>query len=166
MMHTTMNRVNVAIERLDVSAYTVPTDFPESDGTLEWNATTLVVVEVAGGVRGLGYTYYDFGMLDTAEHVLKQILDTLRPRIEDGVPVIGLEPSCVAVFRDELINLFPNDEDAKRLNRNTYLLSEFLHKMVSDDPPPKLNRKAIVPGHCHLTWKLKKGGAHESESAL
>ena len=46
------------IEAVEVSAYTIPTDFPESDGTLEWSATTLVVVEVAaGGERGLGYTY-------------------------------------------------------------------------------------------------------------
>lgn len=48
------------IERLTVSAYTVPTDFPESDGTLEWDSTTMVLVEVsAGGERGLGYTYGD-----------------------------------------------------------------------------------------------------------
>ena len=48
------------IQRIDVSAYTVPTDFPESDGTLEWNETTIVIAEVtAGGERGLGYTYAD-----------------------------------------------------------------------------------------------------------
>ena len=49
-----------AIEQLEVSAYTIPTDFPESDGTLEWDKTTIVVVEVsAGNTRGLGYTYAD-----------------------------------------------------------------------------------------------------------
>ena len=48
----------VPIEAVEVSAYTIPTDFPESDGTLEWRTTTLVVAEVAaGGERGLGYTY-------------------------------------------------------------------------------------------------------------
>jgi L-alanine-DL-glutamate epimerase-like enolase superfamily enzyme len=48
----------VAVERLDVSAYTVPTDEPESDGTLEWDSTTIVVVEAhAGDHLGLGYTY-------------------------------------------------------------------------------------------------------------
>src|SRR4051794_22631141 len=48
------------IERVDTSAYRIPTATPESDGTLEWHATTLVVVEPsAGGVRGLGYTYAD-----------------------------------------------------------------------------------------------------------
>ena len=48
----------VAVERLDVSAYEIPTDEPESDGTLEWDSTTIVIVEAyAGDARGLGYTY-------------------------------------------------------------------------------------------------------------
>jgi L-alanine-DL-glutamate epimerase-like enolase superfamily enzyme len=48
------------VERLDVSAYMVPTDSPESDGTLQWDSTTLVLVEVSGGGKeGLGYTYGD-----------------------------------------------------------------------------------------------------------
>lgn len=51
---------NIPVDRLDVAAYTVPTDFPESDGTLEWGSTTIVVVEVsAGGRRGIGFTYAD-----------------------------------------------------------------------------------------------------------
>jgi L-alanine-DL-glutamate epimerase-like enolase superfamily enzyme len=50
----------VAVEQLEVRDYTVPTDFPESDGTLEWNSTTLVLVHAGGGNRvGLGYTYAD-----------------------------------------------------------------------------------------------------------
>jgi L-alanine-DL-glutamate epimerase-like enolase superfamily enzyme len=48
------------IEQVDVSAYKIPTDFPEADGTYAWASTTLVVVEAtAGGTRGLGYTYAD-----------------------------------------------------------------------------------------------------------
>jgi len=51
-------RSAVAVERLDVSAYEIPTDEPESDGTLEWDSTTIVVVEAhAGDATGLGYTY-------------------------------------------------------------------------------------------------------------
>ena len=49
-----------------------------------------------------GRPLYDFGMLDTAKALLRQILDTLRPEIEAGIPFVGLEPSCVAVFRDEM----------------------------------------------------------------
>jgi L-alanine-DL-glutamate epimerase-like enolase superfamily enzyme len=48
----------VAVERVDVAAYTVPTDFPESDGTFAWDHTTMVLVEVsAGDCRGLGFSY-------------------------------------------------------------------------------------------------------------
>src|SRR5919202_6987879 len=50
----------VTVERLEVSAYTVPTDSPESDGTLRWDSTTMILVEAGGGgERGLGYTYGD-----------------------------------------------------------------------------------------------------------
>jgi Fe-S oxidoreductase len=64
------------------------------------------------------------------------------------MPVIGLEPSCVAVFRDELRNLFPHDQDALRLSKQTFLLSEFLAERAPETLP-KLERKAIVQGHCH-----------------
>ena len=59
-MATATKGVEAAVERLEVSAYTVPTDSPESDGTLRWDSTTMVLVEAsAGGQRGLGYTYGD-----------------------------------------------------------------------------------------------------------
>jgi Fe-S oxidoreductase len=96
-----------------------------------------------------GRPLYDFGMLTLAKSLLRQILETLRPEIEAGVPIVGLEPSCVAVFRDELGNLFPNDEHARRLSQRVYLLSEFLVHEVEDYQPPQLQRQAIVHGHCH-----------------
>ena len=59
-MTSATQRADAAVERLDVSAYTVATDRPESDGTLEWDSTTLVLVEAhAGGEVGVGYTYAD-----------------------------------------------------------------------------------------------------------
>jgi FAD/FMN-containing dehydrogenase/Fe-S oxidoreductase len=96
-----------------------------------------------------GRPLYDFGMLDTAKSLLRQVLDTLRADIRAGTPVVGMEPSCVAVFRDELVNLFPMDEDAKRLKQQTFLLSEFLAQKVENYQPPRLHRKALVHGHCH-----------------
>jgi L-alanine-DL-glutamate epimerase-like enolase superfamily enzyme len=55
-----MKRPEVQITEMAVSAYRIPTDYPESDGTLEWTSTTLVVVEAhAGGKTGIGYTYAD-----------------------------------------------------------------------------------------------------------
>lgn len=96
-----------------------------------------------------GRPLYDYGFLDMAQHLLQHILDTLQPQIEDGIPLVGLEPSCVAVFRDELLNILPHDENAKRLARQSYLLSEFLEQKVEHYQPPKLQAKAIVHGHCH-----------------
>ncbi len=94
-----------------------------------------------------GRPLYDFGMLDTAERLWRQTLRTLRPWIRAGVPVVGLEPSCVAAFRDELVNLFPHDEDAARLSDQTLLLSEFLERQRYQ--PPRLPVRALVHGHCH-----------------
>ncbi|MEZ4864961.1 MAG: FAD-linked oxidase C-terminal domain-containing protein [Caldilineaceae bacterium] len=94
-----------------------------------------------------GRPLYDWGMLDMAKGLWRQTLTTLRPWIRAGIPVVGLEPSCVATFRDELVNLFPNDEDAKRLSQQTYLFSEFLEH--ENYEPPQLQRKALVHGHCH-----------------
>ncbi len=103
-----------------------------------------------------GRPLYDFGMLDTAEGLLRQILHELRPWVAAGVPVVGLEPSCVAVFRDELTGLFPHDEDARRLQGQTFLLSEFLEKKVKDYQPPKVEGKALVHVHCHHKAVMKQ----------
>ncbi len=96
-----------------------------------------------------GRPLYDFGMLDRAQSLLLQILDEISPAIEAGIPIVGLEPSCVAVFRDELLNLFPHDERAHALSRQTFLLSEFLEIHAKDVPLPRLERKALLHGHCH-----------------
>jgi FAD/FMN-containing dehydrogenase/Fe-S oxidoreductase len=102
-----------------------------------------------------GRPLYDFGMLDTAKSLLREVLEVLRPEIVAGTPVVGLEPSCVAVFRDEMTNLFPMDEDARRLHENTFILSEFLEKKAPDFEVPKLRRKAVVHKHCHHDHIMK-----------
>lgn len=96
-----------------------------------------------------GRPLYDFGMLKTAKLLLRQIIDSLGKDIAAGIPVIGLEPSCVAVFRDELLKLFPNDEQAKRLAGLTCTFGEFLDKQAGPIVWPRLNERAIVHGHCH-----------------
>jgi len=97
-----------------------------------------------------GRPLYDFGMLDRAQRLLLEILDQLDPEIEAGIPVVGLEPSCVAAFRDELTNLFPHDARAQALSKQTFLLSEFLEqKLTPGATLPQLPRKALLHGHCH-----------------
>ncbi len=100
-----------------------------------------------------GRPLYDHGMLDRAEALLLQILDELSPEIEAGIPVVGLEPSCVTVFRDELVNLFPHDERAQALSRQTFLFSEFLEAQKIS--LPRMQRHALLHGHCHHKSVLK-----------
>jgi FAD/FMN-containing dehydrogenase/Fe-S oxidoreductase len=94
-----------------------------------------------------GRPLYDYGMLDLARRYLLRTLDLLRDDIRAGVPVVGLEPSCLAVFRDELPNMLPDDEDAKRLSRQAFHFSEFLDK--EDAEVPRLARDVVLHGHCH-----------------
>ncbi len=84
MDHPRTNRSSIVpVEALRVSTYTVPTDRPESDGTLEWHATTLVLVEAGAGDQiGLGYTYADHATATLIERTLKDIVpgaDALSP---------------------------------------------------------------------------------------
>ncbi|MDP9438593.1 MAG: mandelate racemase [Actinomycetota bacterium] len=76
-------KTDVAVERLEVSAYTVPTDSPESDGTFEWDSTTMVLVEASGGgKKGLGYTYGDVSvgkMIESKFVGLVEGTDALSP---------------------------------------------------------------------------------------
>jgi L-alanine-DL-glutamate epimerase-like enolase superfamily enzyme len=83
MLQTTRD-VKVPIQTVEVSAYTVPTDFPESDGTYAWDKTTLVLVEAtADGERGVGYSYADTA---TARLVDAVLADVIRGRDAFDVP--------------------------------------------------------------------------------
>ena len=99
-------------------------------------------------------------MLDLAKRQLRDLLHALRPALRDGVPIVGLEPSCVSVFRDELVNLYPEREDARRLSRQTLLLSELLAR--DDVPLPSLSRAAVVQNHCHQHAVLDAGAARSA----
>jgi FAD/FMN-containing dehydrogenase/Fe-S oxidoreductase len=101
-----------------------------------------------------GRPLYDFGMLGTARSLLEKTLLALQPQIAAGTPVIGLEPSCVSVFRDEMTNLLPGNEAAQQLKAHTFLFSEFLVNKAGYRPA-QLRRKALVHGHCHHKSVLK-----------
>jgi FAD/FMN-containing dehydrogenase/Fe-S oxidoreductase len=96
-----------------------------------------------------GRPLYDYGMLKLARRLLRDVLEGLREEIEAGTPVVTLEPSCGAVFRNELVNMLPDDEDAKRLARQTFTLGEFLAEQAGDWEMPQLARRALVHFHCH-----------------
>src|SRR5579859_1105260 len=73
-----------------------------------------------------GRPLYDHGFLDMARSYLEKILDSLKEQIKKGLPLVVLEPSCCSVFRDELLNLFPKREDARKLSSLAVTLAEFL----------------------------------------
>ncbi len=106
-----------------------------------------------------GRPLYDYGMLDLAERYALKVVDHLREEIRAGTPVVGVEPSCVAVFKDDLRKLLTLDEDAERLAKQTFHLSEFLSEH-SYEPPP-LQGKALLHGHCH--HKATGGTSPEKE---
>ncbi len=112
-------------------------------------------VRIPRNILCCGRPLYDFGMLDRAKRLLQKTLAVLSSEIAAGTPVVVLEPSCAAVFRDELINLFPSDERAQKLSRRTFLLSEFLQAQAKDFAFPKLPRKALLHGHCHQKAIMK-----------
>jgi Fe-S oxidoreductase len=102
-----------------------------------------------------GRPLYDFGMLDRAKQYLRRVMEVLGPAIDSGLSIVVLEPSCASVFRDELSNLFPRDERAQRLQRQTFLLSEFLQRHAPEWEPPQLARKVLLHGHCHHKSLMK-----------
>jgi Fe-S oxidoreductase len=75
------------------------------------------------------------------------VLDQLREHIRAGTPVVGMEPSCLAVFKDELPKVLPHDDDAARLTDNAYHFGEFFEKFGID--VPHLEGNAVLWGHCH-----------------
>jgi Fe-S oxidoreductase len=95
-----------------------------------------------------GRPLYDYGMLDLAKRKLGQVIAALRPAIREGIPVVGLEPSCISVFRDELRNMLPDDEDAQRLACQTKTISELL-LATPGWKAPRLAAKALTQTHCH-----------------
>ena len=110
------------------------------------------VAQPAFGVRPLccGRTFLTAGLVDEAKQEARRMLDALRPWVELGVPVIGLEPSCLYTLRDEYAVLLP---EAQSLAANTYLLEEYLAAELEAGrfaPPLKpLAAQALVHGHCH-----------------
>jgi Fe-S oxidoreductase len=96
-----------------------------------------------------GRPLYDQGMLDRARIRMLNAMETLAPYAEQGLKIIGLEPSCILTFRDELPALFPRLVKAQTIASSTLLFDEFLAREAPNFMPPRLRGRAIVHGHCH-----------------
>ena len=112
------------------------------------------------GTRGrplcCGRTYISAGMLDHARAEIRRTLDRLAPLARQGLPIVGLEPSCLLTLRDEALHLCPGD-DARVVADRAFLIDEFLAERhgsavrrrgsAADSGHPA--SPAHVHGHCH-----------------
>ncbi|HKS87242.1 MAG TPA: FAD-binding oxidoreductase, partial [Pseudolabrys sp.] len=99
-----------------------------------------------------GRTFLAVGLVEEARREMQRTLDALAPYVARGIPVVGLEPSCLFTFRDEMSALFKG-EAANALAANTLLLEEFImreHKQGHFNPVlAPMPKKALLHGHCH-----------------
>jgi Fe-S oxidoreductase len=117
-------------------------------------AATVTVLERAGFRVKLpdrqvccGRAAVSKGLLDHGRALQQTLLDTLMPDVEAGAKVVGVEPSCILTLRDELPDLV-RDPRAKALAGASVMLEEFL-AALPDYRPGRLDRRAVVHGHCH-----------------
>ncbi|MEU9044273.1 MULTISPECIES: FAD-linked oxidase C-terminal domain-containing protein [unclassified Kitasatospora] len=107
-------------------------------------------VAVPEGPVCCGLTWISTGQLSTAKRVIKHTTRMLRPWLEAGTPVIGLEPSCAAALRSDAPELLAGDQDVLRLATQ---LRTFAEQLVNHSPegwqPPQVGRAATVQTHCH-----------------
>jgi len=116
---------------------------------------TVHLPRAADGARPLccGRTFLSCGLVDEARHEAQRMLDALKPYVERGVPVVGLEPSCLFGLRDEFLSMFPGGETGK-LAMNAFLFEEFIAREVEAgrfklDLRALPQKKALLHGHCH-----------------
>jgi FAD/FMN-containing dehydrogenase/Fe-S oxidoreductase len=96
-----------------------------------------------------GRPLYEQGMLDAARIRMLDTASALMPFVKRGVRIVGLEPSCILTFRDELPALFPHLADIQLLAANTLMFDEFLTHHAPASFSPALRGDALVHGHCH-----------------
>ena len=87
------------------------------------------------------------GLLEHARDLQRELLETLLPEVERGAWIVGIEPSCILTLRDELPDLV-RDDRAGKLASASVMLEEFLASLP-EWRPGRLERKAVVHGHCH-----------------
>ena len=129
------------------------------------NLDAALAVLIAGGYRVhlprpvdqgralcCGRTLLSAGLVDQAKAELDRLVATFSPFAARGVPIVGLEPSCLLTLRDELLSL-RTDNDAKRVSAHALLFEEFLAREAEAGrlalPLRPVATKALVHGHCH-----------------
>jgi Fe-S oxidoreductase len=115
-----------------------------------------------------GLTLISTGQLDAAKVTLRALVSSLAPAARDGVPIVGVEPSCTAVLRHDLHELLPQDPDAEAVTAATVTLAELLTRTADWTTPDLTGTRIVAQPHCHhhavMNWStdealLKSAGA-------
>jgi FAD/FMN-containing dehydrogenase/Fe-S oxidoreductase len=116
-----------------------------------------------------GLTWISTGQLGMAERVLTRTVRHLADHVRAGGLVVGLEPSCTAVFRSDMSELFPGDRDVRRLCDRTVTLAELLTEHSPGYEPPQVpdrSARALAQVHCHqhavLGWDADRELLHRA----
>ena len=96
-----------------------------------------------------GLTWLSTGQLGPAARALRRSLDVLAPYVDQGLPVVGLEPSCTALLRHDAADLVHDDPRSAAVARATVTLAEALERFAPGWEPPTVNAEALVQVHCH-----------------
>jgi Fe-S oxidoreductase len=147
------------------------------------NINAAVAVLAAGGYRVhvaspadgdkrplcCGRTFLSVGRVDLAREEASRVLEAVAPYLDMGAPVIGLEPSCLYTFRDEVPAFLPGERTA-RLAAHAMLFEEFLVREVEagrlDLPLAPLAEKALLHGHCHQKSFASMGSVEKALSLV
>jgi FAD/FMN-containing dehydrogenase/Fe-S oxidoreductase len=124
-------------------------------------------VQVPGADTCCGLTWITTGQLDAARRILGHTVAELAPVVDAGIPVVGVEPSCTAVLRNESLEVVGGPE-AERVARGTRTLAELLAETPGWSPPSLAGVQVVAQPHCHhasvLGWSadaelLRRAGA-------
>jgi FAD/FMN-containing dehydrogenase/Fe-S oxidoreductase len=104
-----------------------------------------------------GLTWITTGQLDAAKRILTRTVAALAPDAREGVPIVGIEPSCTAVLRSDIHELLPGDADATAVAGSVKTLAELLAGTPGWTPPDLSDVEVVAQPHCHhhavLGWK-------------
>lgn len=112
-------------------------------------------VEIPPARLCCGRALYAEGFLTTARRLWFRTLASLADEIAAGTPIVGLEPACTTAFRDELVNLFPDDPEARALSAQVSFFSDFVMENEARFDLPEIDAEALVQIHCHHHAVLK-----------
>jgi len=148
-------QADVALLADTFNRYFEPENLYAAEKVLKAAAYRVQVLEAQDGQRPLccGRTFLASGQVEQAKLEARRMLAAVQPLLDRGVPILGLEPSCLFTLRDEFLAMFPG-EDTQKLAEHALLIEEFLAReqqagRLNLKPHPLKSNKVLLHGHCH-----------------